>query len=145
MQQTGSGELAVVIGAGFGGLAAAVRLRALGYRVLVLEALERAGGRARTIEQDGFRFDAGPTLIAAAPLRELFARVGRDVRDYVVLSGYPCPLYDEELYPDWRRVTRKALADGARERTEVLWLSPRTWDALQAGRVQATLFEEATP
>lgn len=42
----------------------------------------------------------------------------------VVLSGYACDLYDKELYPDWKRVERKALADGARDRTEVLWLSP---------------------
>lgn len=42
----------------------------------------------------------------------------------VVLSGYPCALYDEELYPDWTRIERAAHADGARPRTEVLWLNP---------------------
>jgi len=42
----------------------------------------------------------------------------------VVLSGYPCDLYDAELYPDWQRVTKSALADGARKRVEVLWLNP---------------------
>lgn len=54
----------------------------------------------------------------------------RDVTGFVVVSGYPCKLYDQELYPDWHRVERKALADGAEVRTEVLWLSPRTWAAL---------------
>lgn len=44
------------------------------------------------------------------------------LRGAVVLSGYACPLYDE-LYSDWRRVERSALADGAKARTEVLWLS----------------------
>ena len=42
----------------------------------------------------------------------------------VVISGYPCDLYDDELYLTWRRITRSAMADGARERTEVLWISP---------------------
>lgn len=42
----------------------------------------------------------------------------------VILSGYPCELYDLELYPDWHRVTRSAHADGGRDRTEVLWISP---------------------
>ena len=74
---------AVVIGSGFGGLAAAVRLRAKGYDVRVLEALEQPGGRARVFRQDGFTFDAGPTVITAPYLiAELFERVGRDPRDY---------------------------------------------------------------
>jgi phytoene desaturase len=74
---------AVVIGSGFGGLAAAVRLRSRGYEVTLLEALDRPGGRARVIERDGFVFDAGPTVITAPYLlHELFERVGRDSRDY---------------------------------------------------------------
>lgn len=40
----------------------------------------------------------------------------------VVVSGYACPLYDQELFADWKRIERPALADGARPRTEVLWL-----------------------
>ena len=77
---------AIVIGTGFGGLAAAVRLRARGYEVTVLEALDRPGGRARVIEQDGFTFDGGPTVITAPYLlHELFELVGRDSRDYFEL------------------------------------------------------------
>ena len=77
---------AVVIGSGFGGLAAAIRLRARGYDVTLLEALDRPGGRARVIEQDGFTFDAGPTVITAPHLfDELFELVGRDRRDYFEL------------------------------------------------------------
>lgn len=49
----------------------------------------------------------------------------------VVLSGYPSPLY-EELYGDWVRVERPALADGARPRTECLWLNNAAWCGLQA-------------
>lgn len=56
----------------------------------------------------------------------------RELSGVVVLSGYPCELYDDAL-PDWRRVERKALADGARERTEVLWMNPATADAFSAG------------
>lgn len=55
--------------------------------------------------------------------REL-ASVLRGLRGKVVLSGYACELYDLELYPDWQRVTRKAWADSAGQRVEVLWLSP---------------------
>jgi DNA adenine methylase len=54
--------------------------------------------------------------------REL-AAVLRGVKGAVIISGYPCPLYDDELYPDWQTVDRKAYADGAAERTERLWLS----------------------
>jgi len=74
---------AVVIGGGFGGLAAAVRLRARGYDVTLLEALDQLGGRARVFRRNGFTFDAGPTVITAPYLfDELFALVGRDARDY---------------------------------------------------------------
>ena len=70
------GPHAVVIGSGFGGLAAAVRLGARGYRVTVLERLEQPGGRARVHRQDGFTFDAGPTIVTAPFLfEELWALV----------------------------------------------------------------------
>jgi phytoene desaturase len=77
---------AVVIGAGFGGLGAAVRLRAQGYRVTVLEANEQAGGRASVFKREGYTFDAGPTVITAPYLiEELFEAVGRDMNDYLEL------------------------------------------------------------
>ena len=57
--------------------------------------------------------------------REL-ATLLRSVAGHVVVSGYPSELYDEELFPGWNRFERKALADGARVRTEVLWISPRS-------------------
>lgn len=56
---------AVVIGAGFGGLAAAVRLGARGYRVTLVDRLDQPGGRARVFRQNGFAFDGGPTVITA--------------------------------------------------------------------------------
>ena len=77
---------AVVIGAGFGGIAAALRLRALGYRVTLCEALDQPGGRARVFRQDGFTFDAGPTVITAPHLfHELFALFGQRLEDHVEL------------------------------------------------------------
>ena len=76
----------IVVGAGLGGLAAAVRLRLLGHDVTVVEALDQPGGRARVFNRDGYVFDAGPTVITAPYLiDELFALAGRDRRDYVDL------------------------------------------------------------
>jgi phytoene desaturase len=77
---------AVVVGSGFGGLAAAVRLGARGYRVTVLEKLEQPGGRAAVFKQDGFTFDAGPTVITAPFLfEELWALCGKRLADDVDL------------------------------------------------------------
>lgn len=79
---------AVVIGSGFGGLAAAVRLGARGYRVTVLEQLDQPGGRARVFRQDGFTFDAGPTIVTAPHLfEELWALCGRRLADDVELRA----------------------------------------------------------
>ena len=75
---------AVVIGSGFGGLAAAVRLGARGYRVTVFEQLDAPGGRAYVHRQDGFTFDAGPTIVTAPFLfEELWQLCGRRMSDDV--------------------------------------------------------------
>ncbi|MFP5356445.1 MAG: phytoene desaturase family protein, partial [Gemmatimonadota bacterium] len=76
----------LVIGAGFGGLAAAIRLRAQGHQVTILEKRDKPGGRAYVFEQDGFTFDAGPTIITAPWLvDDLYALCGRRTADYVQL------------------------------------------------------------
>lgn len=62
--------------------------------------------------------------------REL-AQVLQECKAMVVLSGYPCDLYDKHLYRDWHRVERKALADGAKHRTEVMWINPAAWEKKQ--------------
>jgi phytoene desaturase len=78
---------AIVIGTGFGGLAAAIRLRARGYRVTVLEQLDAPGGRAYVFRQDGFVFDAGPTIITAPfLLEELWRLCDRSLADDVALT-----------------------------------------------------------
>ena len=82
--RTGPDRTAVVIGGGFGGIAAALRLRARGYGVTLVERLDRLGGRAQVYEKDGFYFDAGPTVITAPYLfDELFALFGKRREDYV--------------------------------------------------------------
>ena len=79
---------AIVIGSGFGGLAAAIRLGARGYRVTVLEQLDAPGGRAYVFRQDGFIFDAGPTIITAPfLLEELWALCDRRFSDDVELRA----------------------------------------------------------
>lgn len=75
-----------VIGSGFGGLAAAIRLQAAGLRTVVFEALDRPGGRAASFQEGGFRLDAGPTVITAPEcLEELFALAGQRLSDWVEL------------------------------------------------------------
>ena len=77
---------AIVIGTGFGGIAAAIRLSVKGYRVQVLEKLDAPGGRAYVYKQDGFTFDAGPTIITLPHLiGELFTLCGREMKDHVDL------------------------------------------------------------
>lgn len=61
------------------------------------------------------------------------AGVLHDLRGMVVLSGYPCDLYDRELFAGWERHEREALADGARKRVEVVWLNPACSAALAHG------------
>ncbi len=77
---------ALVIGAGFGGIAAALRLRAKGYDVSLVDRCAGLGGRAQVFERDGFRHDAGPTVITAPFLfEELFALFGERFDDHVQL------------------------------------------------------------
>ncbi|MCF3936054.1 phytoene desaturase [Acuticoccus sp. M5D2P5] len=77
---------AVVIGAGFGGLALAIRLQAAGIATTLVEARDKPGGRAYVYEDDGFVFDAGPTVITdPTSLEALFTLAGRRIEDYVTL------------------------------------------------------------
>lgn len=74
----------IVIGSGFGGLGAAVRLQTKGHEVVVLDKRDKPGGRAYVYEQDGFKFDGGPTVITAPfMIDELFTNACRRTTDYV--------------------------------------------------------------
>jgi phytoene desaturase len=76
----------VVIGSGFGGLSAAIRLQTQGHTVTIVEKRDKLGGRAYVYEQDGFKFDGGPTIITAPWLiDELFTLAGRSTSEYVQL------------------------------------------------------------
>lgn len=78
----------VVIGSGFGGLTAAIRLQAQGHEVTILEKRDKPGGRAYVYEQDGFTFDGGPTIITAPWLiHDLFTLCGKEMADYVNLMS----------------------------------------------------------
>ncbi len=77
---------AAVIGSGFGGIAAAIRLAAAGVRVTLFEARDQPGGRAYVYREQGFTFDAGPTVITAPHcIEELFELCGRNMADYVTM------------------------------------------------------------
>jgi len=77
---------AIVVGAGFGGIAAALRLRSKGYEVSLIDRCAGLGGRAQVFERNGFKHDAGPTVITAPFLfEELFALFGEKFEDHVKL------------------------------------------------------------
>src|SRR5215203_6214017 len=83
-----------VIGGGLGGLAAASTLAARGHSVILFEKNEWLGGKAAVLEQDGFRFDMGPTILTIpSVLRSIFAEAGRNLEDYLDLV---------RLDPQWR-------------------------------------------
>ena len=76
----------IVIGAGFGGLALAIRLQAAGIATTLLEQRDKPGGRAYVYQDQGFTFDAGPTVITdPSAIEELFALAGKQMSDYVEL------------------------------------------------------------
>jgi phytoene desaturase len=87
-----AGQTAVIIGAGFAGIATALRLKALGYDVTLLERLDSLGGRAQVFERGGYRHDAGPTVITAPflfdELFELFDEKLEDHLEFVPLDPF---------------------------------------------------------
>src|SRR6056297_1638207 len=112
---------AVVIGAGLGGLSAAMRLGAKGYRVTVIDKLDVPGGRGSAIWRDGHRFDLGPTIVTVPQVfRELWRTCGRDFDADVDLR--PMDPFYEIRWPDGSRF--EASGDTERMRAEIARLSP---------------------
>ncbi|WP_371227372.1 phytoene desaturase [Roseovarius sp. 2305UL8-3] len=112
---------AVVIGAGIGGLASAMRLGTKGYRVTVLDRLNSPGGRGSSIWQDGYRFDLGPTIVTVPYVfRELWQACGRDFDADVTLA--PLDPYYEIRWPDGSAF--KVFKGDDEMRAEVARLSP---------------------
>ena len=94
MQTTSPEERIGIIGSGLAGLAAACTLAARGYRVTVFESNDWFGGKAAVLEEGGFRFDMGPTILTLpSVLHRIFAEAGRDLADYLDLR---------RLDPQWR-------------------------------------------
>lgn len=133
----------VVIGAGFGGLAVAIRLRAQGHFVTIVEKRSQAGGRAGVIRQDGFTFDLGPTIITAPQLLgELFALTGRRMEEFVTLLPID-PFYrvrfDDGSSVDWT-------SDEAKRESEIGRISPRDVPAYRlVAERSKEIFEAAFP
>ncbi len=125
---------AIVIGSGFGGIAAAIRLQARGYRTTLLEARDQPGGRASVWRQDGFIFDAGPTILTAPFLiDELFALAGKKTADYVKIV--PCRPFYRILFHDGRRFDYTG--DEAEIVAEVARISPGDVEGYKAFARQA--------
>ncbi len=112
---------AIVIGSGFGGLAAAIRLGARGYRVTVIDKLDRPGGRAYVHERGGHIFDAGPTVVTAPFLfEELWALCGKRMQDEIDLR--PVTPFYRIRFDDGE--TFDYTGDAAAMRAEVGRISP---------------------
>ena len=89
----------IVIGSGFGGIAAALRLKAKGHKVTLIEKHPDLGGRARVFRKNGFIFDGGPTVITAPYLiNELFELFQKDPADYIELS--PLKIWYQFIFDD---------------------------------------------
>ena len=89
----------IVIGSGFGGIAAALRLRAKGHEVTLIEKHPDLGGRARVFKRNGFTFDGGPTVITAPYLiNELFDLFKKDPNDYIKLT--PLKIWYQFIFED---------------------------------------------
>ena len=104
---------AIVIGAGFGGIAAALRLRKKGYEVELVDRCNNLGGRAQVFYKNGFKHDAGPTLITAPfLLEELFLLFNKDISKYVELKSID-PwyrfIYDDGTIFDYSRSLEKTI------------------------------------
>lgn len=111
----------ILLGSGFGGLVAAVRRGARGYRVTVLEQLDAPGGRAYVHHQDGFVFDAGPTVITAPFLfEELWTLAGKRMRDDIDLR--PVTPFYRVVFDDGEHF--EYTGDAAWMRAEVARIAP---------------------
>ena len=104
-------ERVIVVGAGVGGLASAIRLQNDGYDVTLFEKEPRAGGKMNRIVEDGFTFDVGPTIVMMPELyREVFELAGRDPDDYIPMVAVE-PLMDISFSADERVRLSNNLAD----------------------------------
>ena len=111
----------MVIGSGFGGLAAAIRLQAKGFATTILEMRDKPGGRAYVYNDKGFTFDAGPTIITVPfVLEELASLAGKTIADYVTIV--PCDPFYRIYFDDGREFNY--VGDQARLEAEIARFNP---------------------
>ncbi len=112
---------AAVIGSGFGGLAAAIRLQSMGFETVCFEQRDKAGGRAYVYNDSGFTFDAGPTVITAPhSIEELFEAAGQAMKDSIELLPVD-PMYRLQ-WPDGAQFD--CVSDEARLVDQIRRISP---------------------
>lgn len=133
----------IVIGAGLGGLSAATCLAAQGYQVRIFEKNERIGGKLNLLQQDGFEFDLGPSIVILPQLfRATFERAGVAMEDYVPL---------DELQPQWRCFWEDGVrvdlhADMARMEAELARFGPEStgwWSFMEYSRTLLRFSQKA--
>jgi len=124
MAQLPTQQTAVVIGAGLGGLSAAISLAAAGFQVEVLEKNDKVGGKLNILSRDGFTFDLGPSILTMPQVFEtLFQRAGRRMSDYVAI---------EAVDPHWRNFFEDGSVvdlcpDPARQKQQLDALGPEVY------------------
>ena len=137
------GDRVTIVGAGPGGLAAAILLAAAGLKVTVLERLDRVGGRTSILEADGFRFDIGPTFfLYPQVLEEIFAAAGYDLRrevemvrldpQYRLIFGGGGELLSTSRIDEHGPPGRRAVAERRREPSGVFWTTTVTSSSASA-------------
>ncbi len=110
-----------VVGAGVGGLATVARLASRGYQVDVYEKLPECGGRAHMIEDQGFKFDTGPSFVLMPDFfREVFTYCYENIEDYLTLKKLDC--HYKIFYPD--RETLSVYSDTERTKQEIEQIEP---------------------
>jgi diapolycopene oxygenase len=115
----------VVIGAGLGGLSAAISLASEGFAVEIVEKNDKVGGKLNILEKDGFTFDLGPSILTMPHIFEaLFTRVGKKMADYVSI---------QKVEPHWRNFFEDGTVvdlteDAERQRHELDKLDPKAYE-----------------
>lgn len=115
----------VVVGAGLGGLSAAISLASEGFKVELIEKNDKVGGKLNILTKDGFTFDLGPSILTMPHIFEaLFRRVGKHMADYVAI---------EKVEPHWRNFFEDGTVvdlceDAAQQRRELDKLGPKVYD-----------------
>jgi len=121
-------KTAIVIGSGFGGIASAIRLKAMNYDVTLIEKNSDLGGRARTFIRNGYTYDAGPTVITAPYLiEELFLLFKKNIKDYVKII--PLKIWYQFIFSDLSKFNYSG--DEEDNITEITKINPNDIDGFK--------------